>query len=281
MLPVSLVLSFASEATVDEKLCAISDAGISYINIPSNECSNIFMSGSEGLASGCRLLKKSHLRVDWVHSPFEMPDFTESDGKKWRTAAAMHTVSLDIAMRLGARSLIVHALNTKHDGQMPSDEKVGDIVKGYRMLVSQARTTGVTIATENLLEKSSPDFVSHILDEVSELGLCFDTGHAVLTDNWKALLNRHADRIVALHIHDNHGLKDDHLIPGEGVIDLVEMLSIIHTNGYKGIWGVECQQKTSSYPGDVSGLAEKIALTMESILNVVRSGSPIKQGIPA
>jgi len=52
-----------------------------------------------------------------------------------------------------------------------------------------------------------------------DLKLCFDIGHANLESSVAASLEAMRDRIVTTHIHDNHGERDEHLLPYTGDID--------------------------------------------------------------
>jgi sugar phosphate isomerase/epimerase len=51
------------------------------------------------------------------------------------------------------------------------------------------------------------------------LKICFDTGHAHLTGGIDAAFRSLHERIAVVHLHDNHGEKDEHLLPYEGEID--------------------------------------------------------------
>ena len=55
------------------------------------------------------------------------------------------------------------------------------------------------------------------------IGLWFDTGHAQILQSLglgdqRALLERHGERLVGLHLHDCLGV-DDHIVPGSGGVD--------------------------------------------------------------
>ena len=63
------------------------------------------------------------------------------------------------------------------------------------------------------------DFLRNSLDN-KQVGYCLDTGHAMtsgLTPDQMALCM--GSSLLTTHLHDNHGLKDEHLLPGEGLID--------------------------------------------------------------
>ena len=54
---------------------------------------------------------------------------------------------------------------------------------------------------------------------LTNVKLCFDTGHAHLEGGVVAGLKAIHDLVVTTHVHDNRGERDDHLLPYEGTID--------------------------------------------------------------
>ena len=82
---------------------------------------------------------------------------------------------------------------------------------------------GVSLAIENM-----PDmyfFLGRTASELKEivdgtdLGICFDIGHANTAGQIDAMIDTFGDRITNIHIHDNCGKKDEHLTIGKGSID--------------------------------------------------------------
>jgi sugar phosphate isomerase/epimerase len=51
------------------------------------------------------------------------------------------------------------------------------------------------------------------------VGVCLDLGHANITVGTADAIRTLGDHIATVHVHDNHGLKDEHLWPGGGTID--------------------------------------------------------------
>jgi sugar phosphate isomerase/epimerase len=94
-------------------------------------------------------------------------------------------------------------------------------------LVLHAHHAGVTLAVENTTsEMGDPTYLRTFVEETRLTGLRFnfDVGHAHLTDGppEERLGKSFApmrDLTVSLHLHDNHGEKDEHLAPYEGNID--------------------------------------------------------------
>jgi sugar phosphate isomerase/epimerase len=102
-------------------------------------------------------------------------------------------------------------------------------------LVIFAKQRGVTIALENTKsEMGSPANLRAFIEEtrLNGLRLCFDIGHAHLEEgpveervsrSFEAM----REHVATTHIHDNHGDKDEHLLPYEGAIDWKAALGIL------------------------------------------------------
>jgi len=103
-------------------------------------------------------------------------------------------------------------------------------------VIAQIRTfAGVKIMVENIPnEISTIDRIQEFktVAEVTDIGICYDTGHGHLQqDGTKA---GSFDAIDTTHIHDNHGDKDDHLWPFEGTINWPALIEKLVLAQYRG-----------------------------------------------
>ena len=87
---------------------------------------------------------------------------------------------------------------------------------------------GVTVAMENM--PSVPFFLGRTASQLADivdgtdLGICFDIGHANTMGEIDSMIELLGDRFVNIHIHDNNGDKDAHMTIGDGSIDFVTLL---------------------------------------------------------
>jgi sugar phosphate isomerase/epimerase len=94
-------------------------------------------------------------------------------------------------------------------------------------LVLHAHHASVTLALENTTsEMGDPGYLRAFVDETRLTGLRFnfDIGHANLADGpaeerLEKSLAPLRDLVASVHLHDNHGEKDEHLPPYDGSID--------------------------------------------------------------
>lgn len=90
-----------------------------------------------------------------------------------------------------------------------------------RKLLEICEECNTNLCIENLY---SDEEIPYIFRNISHprLKICFDTGHRnFLTPNFD-VLEDYGKYVTVLHIHDNHGETDEHIVCGEGTIDWEE-----------------------------------------------------------
>jgi sugar phosphate isomerase/epimerase len=145
----------------------------------------------------------------------------------------------------GVKNLVVHLTDDFKGRAMPPPNSVG--IERIKRLAGAAEKCGVTIALENL---TIHGYLSYVFERASSpsLGFCYDAGHRNFAEPGVDLLSLYGDRLVALHLHDNDGSDDQHLIPFEGSIDWQEQMTKIQRTGYAGPTMLEC---TAGGPGSI------------------------------
>jgi len=89
-----------------------------------------------------------------------------------------------------------------------------------------AKERGAQILLENIPSAlSAPEHMLTFFQYTRlDLKVCFDTGHAHLTGGVQPSFHTLKERIAAVHLHDNRGEKDEHLLPFEGAIDWAQTM---------------------------------------------------------
>jgi len=155
----------------------------------------------------------------------------------WDPTKLRHEI--EFVQAVGGETLVIHpvCLGLKRPGDRIDVNKV-------RRLAEFGRARGVRLALENV--RDSIWSLDHVLDalgtnpEDSNLGICIDVGHAHLSDDAddadsvSSYLRRYAPSLVHLHLHDNHGGRDEHLAFGEGTIDWARTLQTLDEIGFDG-----------------------------------------------
>lgn len=137
--------------------------------------------------------------------------------------------ALESAEHIPLRHLIVH-LGERTDTWSP--RSIEYALTGLEHLGAFARPLGVKVLVENLMsEPTTPEHLMTILDlgHLDAVGICVDLGHAHATAGIAEAFSVLGRRIVSLHVHDNHGTRDEHLWPGDGTIDWAETANLLQS----------------------------------------------------
>ncbi|MBW4028193.1 MAG: sugar phosphate isomerase/epimerase [Acidobacteria bacterium] len=162
------------------------------------------------------------LYADAQWSRHVAPTLNVIDVEKSRRIDAMDEVkrALEAAEQVPFAAIVLH-LGVREDTW--SQRSLEHSLTAIEHLKAFAHPMGVKVLLENLHnEIATPEHLLEILKvgHFDTVGICLDLGHAHLSDlaiaESFALLK---PRIAEIHWHDNHGVRDEHLWPGEGDID--------------------------------------------------------------
>jgi sugar phosphate isomerase/epimerase len=131
---------------------------------------------------------------------------------------------IDVADDLPYARLVLHMGGSR---ETADPRKRDAAFSSLEHLVLHAHHAGITICVENTTsEMGDPAYLRAFVDETRLMGLRFnfDIGHAHLADGPEEERIEKSfaplrDLVAAVHLHDNHGEKDEHLPPYEGTID--------------------------------------------------------------
>ncbi len=154
----------------------------------------------------------------------------------WDPPSLMHEISL--CGKLGGSGLVLHR-ETFGLSQVGDPVRVDEIAE----IAAYARQQDVLLLLEN-----SPNgmwALDRILEQLGDdpentnIGICIDVGHAyVSTDAGRQPIRdytkRYSSQLSHVHFSDNKGDQDEHLLPGEGTIDWVQVFALLADVGYVG-----------------------------------------------
>ena len=141
--------------------------------------------------------------------------------EKSRRIDAMDEIkrALEAAEHIPFKNMVIH-LGEKDDGWSLRTLEYAEAALEH--LGAFAHPLGVRVLVENLTsEPTTPSHLMTILElgHLNNVAVCLDLGHAHLTVGVAEAIATLGNRIGSLHVHDNHGEKDEHLWPGDGTID--------------------------------------------------------------
>lgn len=185
---------------------------------------------SQAIRETSDALGEYRLGLHALHSPTERDlapgresgvPISISDPERIRRLDAVDEIkrALEVAERIPFHYLIQHI---GHGRQMADPRKLDAAFTSLENLSMFAKARGVTIALENTPDElSAPGSLQHFITDthLHDLKLCFDIGHAHVEEGVTASFDAMRERVVTTHIHDNHGDKDEHLLPFDGTIE--------------------------------------------------------------
>lgn len=166
-----------------------------------------------------------------------------------REASLKETIAtIDAASEMGARMVTVHPGLSSMSVPGLEERAAARARESVGVIDRIVRDYDLTVAIENM--PAFPFFLGRTAEQLADivdgtdLGICFDIGHANTMDQIDAMIDTFGDRIANIHIHDNHGRNDEHLTIGDGEIDFAHV--IYRMSGYRGNWIIESKSLESA-----------------------------------
>ena len=140
--------------------------------------------------------------------------------------------AIDVAEELPFPRMVLHMGGSRES----ADPRKRDAAfSTLEHLVLHAKHVGVTLCVENTVsEMGQPAYLRSFVEETRLTGLRFnfDVGHANLSDEPQAeripkAFDPMRDLVASMHLHDNHGEKDEHLLPYDGSIEWKSAISLL------------------------------------------------------
>lgn len=142
---------------------------------------------------------------------------------------------VEAAAVYGVPTLVVHLTRT---AEPPAFSGVG--FSRFMRMVETAERAGVDLAFENL---KAPDRLYEFIARADSprVGVCFDSGHNHCHCPERRVCRDFSDKIKAVHLHDNFGDRDSHLIPFDGNSDWHVIRNELIDSAYAGAWSLEIE----------------------------------------
>ncbi len=183
-------------------------------------------------------LETNRLTVHAMHAPTDRDSnaaresgtpISISDPERIRRLDAVDEIkrAVDLVEQVPFRILVQHVASSR---QRMEARHWDAAFNSLEHLMLFAKQRGVTIALENTPGgEATPEALRKFIAEtrLHDLRLCFDTGHAHMEDGVLKSFELMRDLVITTHVHDNHGDKDEHLLPYEGTIDWEAALKIL------------------------------------------------------
>ena len=150
---------------------------------------------------------------------------------------------IEAAGMCGIKWLVIHLGSYCDDVYYSRELSMDKNLEHCKRLGEVAAKHGVGIAIENLAIHKMPCFCAstddllEMLDRLGDdkvFGICWDTGHGLLNEvDQPAVIRQMGKRLKALHINDNGGVKDEHILPFQGKIEWKPIMKALGESGFE------------------------------------------------
>lgn len=258
MTELAMATDYAGEADrledLEQTLKSISEAGFTHVHW-CNEWDGDYMYSRYEMEQIREWMERYHLKAKALHATkgskrdvtvmrgHHRRDFTSDWEYNRKAGVELIQNRVDLAACLGVEEIVLHLYVPFETIQKHPEVKESfyrQAEKSLDELQPYCLEKGVKICLENLFDMPG-ECVLEQWDRMMNrypgefLGFCLDTGHANLI--WRSgmteIIRRYGERIFAVHLHDNHGAVDFHMIPGEGNIAWEEVMEAFAASAYQ------------------------------------------------
>jgi sugar phosphate isomerase/epimerase len=239
---------FISRKVTPELLGQIAGAGFAGVELFCSRSHFDYSSRSE-IMSMASALETHKLTLVSLHAPNSRDLSSTREGgtplsicevERVRRIEAMDELkrAIDVAEDMPYERLILHMGGSR---ETANPRKRDAAFSTLEHLVLHAHHCGVTLCLENTpSEMGDPAYLRTFVDETRLTGLRFnfDIGHAHLCDGPEEeriakCFEPMRQLVTTVHLHDNHGDKDEHLPPYTGTIDWPAAIKLLKTTPEK------------------------------------------------
>ncbi len=262
------------EAAPDESLDILGEQGWRAVEV-STEHADMMREDEALVEPFAAAAEKHQIALDQMHAYIAADVASLDDARREHDMEAV-IGDLKSCARLGIPVAVIHPgghgeISTYEELQQVNHQRL----ESFARLAAVCADVGVKLAVENVADRppgsqgrrrygAMLEEVLQLCEEVALelLGVCLDTSHANIQGlDLPETIKLCGDKLWALHISDNHGTGDDHLIPGYGEIEWGPVVAALREIGYERPFNLEV-------PGARRGDASLMALRSQHALEV-------------
>ena len=231
-----------------ERIRHVFEAGFSYIDLcldPIKENDELFLAVNrdENIEKIKDYALENGIKFVQAHGPSVNP--LGNDTSSFVHAVKTTERAIEICGELGIPNIVVHP------GYNPSVEKKEWFEKNrefFRALFPAMEKHNVNVLHENTTNANMRWYFSKTGAEMREFSefvnhpmfhSCWDTGHANIEGSQYNEILTIGDDLYAVHINDNRGHQDEHVIPFFGTLNMDEIMNALKDVGYRGCFTLE------------------------------------------
>lgn len=199
--------------------------------------------------------KHYNISVKSIHMPTNGVDISSLEEYDRVKSVREIEKAIITAMKLNSKLVVIHP-GGKCNSIIDRETRMNKCITSLTEIVEFGSQWGIKVALENTLPGRLGDHwseIQHILETISSkyLGICLDTGHYLLnqesTEKGTLRLDKEPidwkKNLLHIHIHDNDGKTDLHLLPEEGCFPWNQLLSCLKNIQYQGYLIIEPKEQ--------------------------------------
>lgn len=208
----------------------IRESGFDTIEVCSSP-SHLDFHDQDAVERAANRIQELHLEAYSFHAPFA-PKIDISSSDPVQRGASVHEIfrAAEAAALLNAHYFVIHP-GPEHPAPQPEEglSRIQHVIESLDRIAKRCHELGTICVLENKLPHlvfGNTAEILWILDGIKgvEVGACLDTGHAFFSGSIEDLVQKLRGRLRMIHAHDNAGVNDNHLPPGDGKIDWSRLL---------------------------------------------------------
>lgn len=174
-----------------------------------------------------------------AHAPAQA-SISSLDANEVKSGIEAYRKFLDAVAAYGIGSVVLHAcVRTEGVDLSRLDEHLVNLIHAVEELLPKCEEHGIRLMLETTVPgrpSSTMDNLVRVVDEIGSplAGICLDTNHLNLTEDIERAVMKSAGRVGELHLNDNYGMTEEHLLPFDGTIDWHGFAQALMNAGVKG-----------------------------------------------
>lgn len=222
---------FGYELSMKERYQLIKEAGFDGVLLWWSDGFSRDSFGRNDYRNGPQIARDAGLFIENIHTPVHNQNNLWFDNLDGEALTDSYLQCVADCAEFEIPTMVVH---------LPSEDNSYNALGLDRIkkIVEKAEQLGVNVAMENLRNLVNLEYVLEQVDS-PRIGFCYDCGHHYRYYSDNDLLSTYGSRLMALHLHDDGGIYNQHRLPFDGTIDWSITMKKIAATGYSGATAIE------------------------------------------
>ncbi|MBR5091440.1 MAG: sugar phosphate isomerase/epimerase [Ruminiclostridium sp.] len=180
----------------------------------------------EGYREDAELARNAGLSIENMHAPVHEQNSLFAKSEEGENVFRDYLQCVEDCRTYRIPTIVIHLPDDEFPINDTGVERLGEII-------GKASGYGVNVAFENLRNIRN---LSYVMEHFpfTNVGVCYDSCHNANYSPGTDLTALYGNRLKALHLHDNGGIRNQHRLPFDGNIDWNTLAGRLKAVGYRG-----------------------------------------------